>query len=352
MNYSKYDRSFIMLEDQHSDFYSKSGGVKGYLKIETGNDTGVLKCSVQNLKYLNDGEYLYKLLLFGKKDHATIYATIGTLSIDKQGNGDYYSRFNPQNIDGAGNGLHDFSAATIVAASTKNTNETLHLVLKGSFQNNETASEETPPEAEQMPLNEKSSEITADTSIYAAKNTPTEIKISELPKHHSVSYQKITNDYNEYFYNYIVNSCSYMENLAKSYEEIQPFSIDKTQGKWWKVLNLMSLPFVNTTYNLCSSDHLKPYYMNCSNGLTSPSCFDLAYKYRHFLFGLKKDEEGNLQKYYYAIPGKYADEHPDGGKSGFSYWQPLNGAEKQQGAYGYWIISIDPNTKEIERIVD
>lgn len=350
MDYSKYNRSFIMLEDQKSGFSSKNGEVKGYLKIETGNDTGVFKCTLQNIKYHSNGEYVYKLLLFGKKEKNTIFSTIGTISVDKLGNGDYYSRFDPYNVDGEGHSLHDFLTATIVAASTKDENETLHLVLKGALEKSAESAAQKPSAASAQVSEASIKSDHEEIAVNAAKNEPKEIKISEQPKNHTLSYQRMTHDFSDYLCHYIITSCNHMEKLVNFYEEVTPFSEDKIKGKWWKVLNLMSLPFVNTTYNLWGGDHLQPYKMNTAVP-TSPSCFDLAYKYRHFLFGIKKDENGKVQKYYYAVPGKYADEHPDDGKTGFNFWQPLVGVEKQSGAYGYWIISVDPYAREIEQIV-
>lgn len=58
MNYVKYNRNFVMMEEQSKDFTAKDSPVKGYLKIETGNNKGALRCVVQNLKYHSRGDYI------------------------------------------------------------------------------------------------------------------------------------------------------------------------------------------------------------------------------------------------------------------------------------------------------
>lgn len=347
MNYTKYNRFFVMLEDQKSKFFCKPGDIKGYLKIETGNEAGILKCNIQNLRYYPDEEYSYKLIFFGKKNSRTIYASMGTLQADKQGNCDFYSRFDPLDVDGEGTPLHDFSAATVVAVSSKEENEALQLVLKGNLPY------EFSEKENQKQLDLNASNKAQSIKIKSEKEETEGIQPQKKKENKTLSYKKINDVFSDYLKSCIKNSCKYMEKQIHLCREEKPFSEDKIQGTWWKILNIMNLPFINPGFNTCAGDFLEAYQMNCPGGQTSPSCFDLAYKYRHFLFGLKKDDaSGKIQKYYYAIPGKYANEHPDEGKSGFNYWQPLSGTEKRPGDYGYWIVSVDPYTGELEQIIE
>jgi hypothetical protein len=56
--------------------------------VETGNNKGALRCIVQNLRYFEKGDYIYKLILFGKKGERTIHAIMGNLLVNRQGNGE------------------------------------------------------------------------------------------------------------------------------------------------------------------------------------------------------------------------------------------------------------------------
>ena len=38
MNYVRYRRSFVMLEEQSRDYSARDAPIKGYLKVETGNN--------------------------------------------------------------------------------------------------------------------------------------------------------------------------------------------------------------------------------------------------------------------------------------------------------------------------
>lgn len=59
-------------------------------------------------------------------------------------------------------------------------------------------------------------------------------------------------------------------------------------------------------------------------------------KYKHFLLGLKCDEDGNLKYILYAIPGcKDKSDQPYEGKTGFVTW--TENIRDQ----GYWIMFYD-----------
>lgn len=44
MNYMKYNRTFVMLEEQTREYSTREAPVKGYLKVETGNNKGAPDC--------------------------------------------------------------------------------------------------------------------------------------------------------------------------------------------------------------------------------------------------------------------------------------------------------------------
>lgn len=137
MNYMKYNRALVMLEEQNSGFCAKEGPVRGHLKVETGNGKGALRCTVQNLKYYPRGEYIYKLILFGKKGERTLHAIVGTLVVNRYGNSETYFRFNPVDVDDRGSRYSDYFTAIVAAVSTRDATEPLHPVLKGLLENDD-----------------------------------------------------------------------------------------------------------------------------------------------------------------------------------------------------------------------
>lgn len=355
MNYVKYNRSFVMMEEQGSQFAGKeSVPIKGYLKVETGNNKGALRCVVQNLRYFDKGDYIYKLILFGKKGERTIHTIIGNLVINKQGNGESYFRFLPLDMDGKGNTYHNYTTAIIAAASTKDDREPLHPVLKGV-----TFSEVEPFQSELFQIDEEmesgqSSEIDdiiskidkivgeVEQTLQEEAVTDEEISFREEAEAANLKEDKERNvtkkTYNSFYNEYVLNACAHTCRIAEFYEDINPFDKDRTGARWKKIVNITNLPLV------------------------SPGAQYFATQYRHYLFGARPDEKGIATKFFFGIPGRFLDEEqPDGGRSGFTYWQPIRGAapvfesyrkgeSANRNAYGYWIVAVDGKTGNIEEV--
>lgn len=328
MNYIKYNRSLVMMEEQTNKFASKaSAPIKGYLKVETGNNKGALRCNVQNLKYYEKGDYIYKLILFGKKGEKTIHTIIGSLMVNRQGNGETYFRFQPLNIDGKGNTYHDYSTAIIAAASTFDEKEALHPVLKGI-----TISENDPFQAELFEI--------ADAIMEDQEQDIEEIDEESQTEAANIPDRTVTKKvYNSFYNEYILNSCAHTCRVAEFYDDVNPFYKDKTDARWKKIVNIANLPIV------------------------SPGAHYFATQYHHYIFGAKADENGIPVKYYFGIPGRFVDEEqPDGGKSGFTYWQPIHSEDgftagddtsemaARKMSYGYWILAVDGKSGDIEEV--
>jgi len=452
-----------MMEEQSNQFAAKeSAPIKGYLKVETGNNKGAIRCAVQNLRYFEKSDYIYKLILFGKKGERTIHTIIGNLLINRMGNGETYFRFQPLDIDGKGNPYHYYSTAIIAAASTKNEKEPLHPVLKGvtfsegePFQSELTpieqweekgkskemddligkidriieevqealerdsspesvmraeekleqvlkgkipaddeyetaaATDEIPAvlpeiikptlETEQaagikptletepvagikqmqeraqgvriMPVREREQTAgiipTADIEPVQPKECAGSLEPESVdekksaagefeaaPSHDQLSKKTYNNYYNEY----VLNACAHTCRMAEYYEDVTPFDRDKTGARWKKIVNITNLPLV------------------------SPGAHYFATQYHHYLFGAKADEKGMATRFYFGIPGRFLDEEqPDGGKSGFTYWQPIRGAapvfegyhkgeRASRNIYGYWIVAVNAKTGYIEEV--
>lgn len=337
MEYIKYNKELVLLQEENRDFAARQEqSIYGNMRIETGNNKGAIRVSVQNLRFFDRGRYVYKLILFGEKKERTIHAVIGTLILNKFGVGENYFRFEPNNVEGKGGCISDYSVAIIAAVSTKNEKEALHPVLKGRL---ELAEQE--PEKKQavvmaagackagIELEEAKKESTEGSSelnatISEKKQLEEALKTTENPK------RKLTKSYNTYYNEYLVEMCQKTAKAAEFYESIAPFSEDRTQARWKRVANVNNMPIV------------------------SPGALWGASKYRHYIFGEGSD------RYYFGIPGRFLnEEQPEGGRSGFVLWQPILGAESlgatkaecslenKMTAYGYWIAVIDKETGNI-----
>lgn len=321
MNYMKYSRSLVMLEAQSTEFSAKEGAVKGHLKVETGNGKGALRCTVQNLRYYPKGEYIYKLILFGRKGERTLHTIIGNLVVNRYGNSETYFRFNPLDVDERGNSFDDYFAAIVAAVSTRDAKEALHPVLKGTlefegqFAGHSSGKSGRPQVRAAGAVDEATS-----TEVVEMGESEAAPECEEAQALHSPG-----KNYNQFYNEYLLNICSYTCKAADCFEEVEPFETDRTGARWKKISDVSTLPLV------------------------SPGAHYFAGQYQHFLFGAAPGEDGTARKYYFAIPGRFLQtEQPDGGRSGFTLWQPVKGAAREKNAYGYWIICVDALTGSLE----
>lgn len=278
MDYIKYEKTYVMMEEENHSFANdEAGRVGGVIKIETGNGKGAIKADISNLLY--SSIYAYKLIFFGRKKEKTIYTVVGDISVAEAGEGRGYFRFTPENADGAGNELKDYSIAVIAAVSLDDGREPLRPVARGTF------------------TGEKPSQVLKNEKKKA---------------------------YSSYYREFLTESCGKIADNISFYEDIRPFSRSVLDCSWKKIVNTARMPVLSAqAAGLCS-------------------------RYRHFIFA-------ETENYYYiGIPGrKLKTEQPEQGRSGFSLWQPVAGAEDiadEKEAYGYWICAINKNNGEIEEI--
>lgn len=279
MNYKKYTRKFIMLKDE------SDGNAKGYVRIETGNNKGAIRCQVEELQP-RDAESLYKLVFVGQREEEILNVTIGTLTINNIGKGENYFRFLPYNLDGKGNELMDFDTILVVSQSRAQKSDDageLKVLLKGSIE-------------EKKHLENESTE-----------NNNRKNSVNNHIKEEFVTF-------NEFYNKFLLNACIHICQTAESFVDIEPFAEDETGAAWKRISNVTNLPII------------------------SPGAHYFSTRYKHYIFGAKEVGKEKTLDFYIGIPGRnLPEEQPDGGDSGFQFWQPLKGQDQQ---YGYWIVRI------------
>ncbi|MBQ4576442.1 MAG: hypothetical protein IJB07_01800 [Firmicutes bacterium] len=184
MDYMRYSRSVIVLEEKDREFADKPDGeMKGYLRVETGNNRGAIRCVMQNVKYYPRSEYTYQLILFGKRNEATIHTVMGTIPVSRYGAGEVYLRFRPHDVDGQGNDYGRYTTAIVAAVSSKNRSEPLHPVLVGK---------------------------TGHGTVEAAS----------LDEPEPVT--QIRQTYNQYYADYLKHVCEYFWSIREEFPQIHP----------------------------------------------------------------------------------------------------------------------------------
>ena len=289
MDFTRITKEPIMLTEENKRFaMDNTKEIRGYIKLEADDDKGLVVVTVDNVRFFPKGEYVYKLIFTGIRKEKRHYHMVGDISLSAYGTGEGSFRINPNDLNGHGMSLWDFSTVIIAAMSTINCREALHPVLKGDLS-----------------------------------------KIREKPEIKSIT----PKDYSPFYNSFILENCSRINKTLDKFADIIPFDHDLTGAKWKKI----------------PGDGLFP--------IIAPGALPYIKKYGHFLYG------ESLTHFYLGIPGRFfPEEQPDSGKSGFVFWQPIMGMEKEtqnstipieerrKNIYGYWIAAINRYNGHIEEI--
>lgn len=290
MEYMRRKKSFVMLQEQNHNFaLDKTRPVKGYIKLETGDGQGAIRVGADNLRCFEHGSYIYKLLLFGKKNEKTIYKIAGDLILNSRGRGETYLRIDPADVDGNGNSLELFTIAIVVAVSSSDRREPLHPILKGDLEKEERTK-----------------------AVRAAKQT-----IS----------------YDSYYNRYVLQCCQAIQDRVEMYDRTIPFKEDKTKASWRRVVNLGKFPMVSPGARYMISRYRHFIFGEDEN---------------HYLIGVpgrylqqEQPEQG---------ASGFVLWQPIMGAENYRADRENASLADRQVAYGYWIAAVNKQTGSIERL--
>ncbi|MHB8062303.1 MAG: hypothetical protein ACYDG2_06675 [Ruminiclostridium sp.] len=130
-----------------------------------------------------------------------------------------------------------------------------------------------------------------------------------------------------------LNMPSLKEELDKSFEGYNPFKMRSKNFKWWKINSPGYLNNILFRYNI------KTYL------LFNPKVMLAHYKYRYIIFGIRNDRHSGKEYFVCGVPGVYSiDENPFGNMGS---WAQIEGYKPKYGAFGYWIVLIEPRTGKL-----
>ncbi|WP_024832852.1 hypothetical protein [Ruminiclostridium josui] len=126
------------------------------------------------------------------------------------------------------------------------------------------------------------------------------------------------------------------QELDNTFEEYNPFRTRNKSFRWWKI---NSPGFLN---NILFRNNIKTYL------LFNPKVMLAHYKYRYIILGIKNNRHPGREKLICGIPGVYnIDENPF---NSVGSWVQLEGFRPKYGAFGYWVVMLDPRTGKISKI--
>ena len=90
MDFTNISKNTIMLKEENKRFaFERDKEIRGYIKLETDGDKGLMVVTVENVKFFPRGEYSYKLILTGVKKEKRHYHMVGNISVGlRQGGGE------------------------------------------------------------------------------------------------------------------------------------------------------------------------------------------------------------------------------------------------------------------------
>ncbi len=118
-----------------------------------------------------------------------------------------------------------------------------------------------------------------------------------------------------------------------TFEKYVPFSVKRTDYNWWKVTSPIHLNNILYKFGI-----KVPVLFN-------PLVLMAHYKYNHLIVGVYQDDIRQKDYIVCGIPGVYwVDEKPFGNAC---RWAQVEGNTPAYGAFGYWIVYINPKTGKI-----
>lgn len=381
---SGFQRTFLIFgsEDAGYDLGQKPSG---HVRIECRDGRGKLWAVVHNLNG-RDGKLSYKLYLvrMGRGNATAVYA--GMFDI-VQTKAELEWEFNPANVQKTGFDINGFDAAVVLAEHMDRENTRLQCPLaayrnkkfewrkdielflyKLNIYDNDTYQGAHHPAVNNFNTIEEVSPLKGEeTSLLNNEGT-----LSEKTDHieHITGYDGINppipmntkcmyingNTCGMYINTSGINPCntctlhsqraSVFENnekredltklkgtLDRNFEQSDPFHSRRSDYRWWKVTNPANLNNILYQNNIRS-----PLLFN-------PMVMMAHFKFRHLIVGIYTDKLKNKEYVVCGVPGMHmVDKRPFGE---LCKWVQAEGNKPKYGAFGYWIVYIDPWTGKI-----
>lgn len=127
------------------------------------------------------------------------------------------------------------------------------------------------------------------------------------------------------------------EEIGRYFEECDPFHSKRSDYIWWKVTNPVNLNNILYQCNIRSPLLFNPVVMMAH------------YKYRHLIIGIFKHKESQKQYVVCGVPGMHMVDRKPFGE--MSRWVQAEGNRSRYGAFGYWLVYIDPEDGKILNLI-
>jgi len=129
------------------------------------------------------------------------------------------------------------------------------------------------------------------------------------------------------------NSEELHRQLDSTFERYSPFLVKRTDYTWWKVTSPVHLNNILYSFGIQIPFLFNPLVLIAHN------------KYNHLIVGIYRDDIRQKDYIVCGVPGVYwVDEKPFGNAC---RWAQVEGNTPTYGAFGYWIVYINPKTGKV-----
>ncbi|NMB34569.1 MAG: hypothetical protein GX992_10180 [Clostridium sp.] len=353
-NKPKYKRIFLIFDREDSG-YSDGGELSGYVRLEVRDGKGKLFCQVLNLK--EDARIGYKLYIVKTDETGLVPLFVGNIPVTG-GKGELNWNFDAENVGGTSFSIEDFNVAAVLAEnkdssiggifcplaayngakvewrremakSIKDRHRSQQPKPEAIVEQNSksesikkvTAGNEETPEATKIGReDERKDEDETDNTI------PVDLRDDESKKE---EYQDITRKSigDEYDIAGLPNC------FDKHFKRCNPFVGGRKDYAWWQVSGPVQLN------NILYQANIKAPLLFNQRVLAA------HFKHRHLIAGFYEDRERELLYLVCGIPGVYGEDKKP--VEGVCRWAQAEGSIPEYGAFGYWLVYIDPKTSGV-----
>lgn len=379
---NSYFRNFLIFEKEDPG-YGNGAEPTGYIKLEGREGKGKLLASLQNLKE-DAGRLTYKLFIIHCNDKMAFTVYVGKIPLNK-GRGELKWDYDADNVAGTGIPIFDFNVAVVVVEFNDRENRSLICPLaayKGekvgwrgrALQDSYSDSSKVPDNYERSIQNQEDYQNL--DSYYEVENMNTEnshepesnfkgdisdagfgnvenvsetkniekhdtSRINENPSNNQQTQAGGISPCEDCYANKFNNPVNPENDLYQDMDKLRrnfdrhfvifdPFNSKRRDYKWWKVDNP-----VNLNNMLFQSNIRSPLLFN-------PVVMMAHFKFRHLAIGIYSDRSKEREYLVCGVPGVFGiDSRPFGD---MCKWIQMEGDTHRYGAFGYWIVFIDPKS--------
>ena len=355
MGSRKFQRYFIVLNEEDTTYRSSSKAPAGYCKIEVRDGKGKMGIYVQNLRVLEKDVYKSYALCPKREGVAAVY--IGVVKPNANGRGEAQFYFDPNNIAKSGVPIQDVQSIAIFAESLEADHFQVPLIgflgkpfsWKGLVEKVQLRDEQSDIEEEKVSIGEVEEEEKREQE--QPQEEIKEVQVIEEVQDSVLREEEVSKEDQYHVYQAEEQHIDEQEQILSQTIQVQEDLYLEDRGKAEEYEELERLictqsvhmgPYQKPGLYWVSihPDMLKKYTKQWKTYCQHPHIKNAYQQFNHLLLGIRV-HKGKPKRFYVGIPGIHnIYEEPIYKQLGYKKFFKLPNNGFSQGAYGYWILQL------------